>query len=186
MEIVTKEEFEQRFDEFMKRILDGQIFIYGTDTIYGIGCDATNSEAVAKIREIKSRHEGPFSVIAPSKGWIEANCGSSEELDKLPGPYTIIMKLRNKDCVADEVHPGRKTIGVRIPNHWFSAAIEEIGVPIITTSVNKKDEPFMTSIEDLDSEIEKHIDFMINEGTISGRPSTLIDLTQKEKKIIKR
>ena len=186
MEIVTKEEFEQRFDEFMKRILDGQIFIYGTDTIYGIGCDATNGKAVAKLRGIKGRHKGPFSIIAPSKGWIEANCGSSEELDKLPGPYTIIMKLRNKDSIADEVNPGRKTLGVRIPNHWFSAVAEEIGVPIVTTSVNKKDEPFMTSVEDIDEDIENHVDFMINEGQISGRPSTLIDLTKKKKKVTKR
>ena len=52
MEIVTKEEFEERFDEFMKRILDGQIFIYPTDTVYGIGCDATNGKAVQKIREL--------------------------------------------------------------------------------------------------------------------------------------
>jgi tRNA threonylcarbamoyl adenosine modification protein (Sua5/YciO/YrdC/YwlC family) len=186
MEIVTKEEFENRVEEFIKRILDGAIFIYPTDTIYGIGCDATNAKAVAKIRELKGRIQGPFSVIAPSKGWIEANCGGHEELANLPGQYTIIMRLRNKDCVADEVNPGRETLGVRIPNHWFSAVVEEIGVPIITTSVNKKDEPFMTSIEDLDADIKGHVDFMINEGPISGRPSTLIDLTQKEKKVTKR
>jgi tRNA threonylcarbamoyl adenosine modification protein (Sua5/YciO/YrdC/YwlC family) len=186
MDIVTKEEFEQRFDEFMKKILDGAVFIYGTDTIYGIGCDATNRQAIEKIREIKGRNKSPFSVIAPSKGWVVKNCGNTEELDKLPGPYTIIMKLRNKDCVADEVNPGRETIGVRIPNHWFSAIVEEIGVPIVTTSVNKKDEPFMTSAEDIDKNITGHVDFMIDEGVISGRPSALIDLTQKEKKVTKR
>jgi L-threonylcarbamoyladenylate synthase len=185
MEIVTKEEFLQRIEEFMKRIFDGAVFIYPTDTIYGLGCDGTNGNAVNRIRQMKGRLHGPFSVIAPSKGWITANCEAGE-LDRLPGPYTLILKIKNKDCVADEVHPGRETLGVRIPNHWISAAVEEIGTPIVTTSVNKKDEPFMTSLDDIDAEIRNQVDFIINEGTITGRPSTLIDLTQKEKKVIER
>ena len=76
---------------------DGGIILYPTDTIWGIGCDATNKEAVRKIRDIK-KSEQPFSVIAPGKKWIMDNCvvheHANEYLEKLPGPYTLIFKLK--------------------------------------------------------------------------------------------
>jgi tRNA threonylcarbamoyl adenosine modification protein (Sua5/YciO/YrdC/YwlC family) len=186
MEIVSKNEFEVNLHNFIKRIVEGQIFVYGTDTIYGIGCDATNSSAVERIRTIKSRQTNPFSVIAPSKEWIVENCQQTSELNKLPGPYTLIVKLKNKECIAEQVNSGKDTLGVRIPNHWFSAVVQEIGLPIVTTSVNKTGEPFMTAIEELDPALSHLIDFAIDEGKINGKPSTIIDVTQTKNKVIKR
>ena len=74
-----------------------KIYVYPTDTIYGIGCDATNDKLVLKIRSIKKRDEKPFSIIAPSKDWIKNNFEiiHPEYLDKLPGPYTLVMKPKN-------------------------------------------------------------------------------------------
>ena len=73
------------------------IFIYPTDTIYGIGCNAEESKLVEKIREIKNRDKKPFSIIAPSIKWILENCETTEkEISKyLPGPYTLILKKKN-------------------------------------------------------------------------------------------
>jgi len=189
MELIDKDEIESRKIELFEKIKAGAVFIYGTDTIYGIGCDATNNELVKKIREIKGRATNPFSVIAPSKKWILENCAAPElesELGKLPGPYTLILNLKNKGCVSKQVNPGNHTLGVRIPEHWISNFVSEFGKPIITTSVNRKDEPFLTSFEELDPEIQQKVDFMINEGKISGNPSTLINLTKEKKQIIRR
>lgn len=104
MEIVTKEEFLLERVKFFRLIRQGAVFIHPTDTIYGIGCDATNGQAVQRIRDIKQRAAMPFSVIAPSKKWIYDNCEVSLEgekwLDRLPCPYTLVFGLSNRRIVA--------------------------------------------------------------------------------------
>ena len=155
MEILTRREFLMRKKELAQRILDGAIFIYPTDTIYGIGCNALIEKSVAKIREIKNRPVAPFSVWVPSVKWITDNCEvtkkqEKEHLSLLPGPYTIIAELKNKDCLAKSVHPTNGSIGVRMPNHELGEFFSSLGIPIVTTSVNKSGESFMTQVEDLD------------------------------------
>ena len=95
----------------------GSIFIYPTDTIYGIGCDAENKKLVNKIRAIKHRDTKPLSIIAPSIDYILKNC----EVDKkivskfLPGPYTLILKKKDKNFLKHVSET--ESIGIRIPNH---------------------------------------------------------------------
>ncbi len=123
-------------------------------------------------------------MIAPGKKWIYENCvvheHAREFLDKLPGPYTLIFRLKNKVCIAPNVNFDLDTIGVRIPNHWFSEIVEKVGKPCITTSANKSGHDFMVSRETLDPDIEKEIDFMIYEREKQGQPSTLVDLSYEE------
>jgi len=188
MRIYTKAEYEQKKEKIIKQIQDGAIFIYPTDTIYGIGCDATNSKAVKKIREIKGNFQRPFSVMVPDKEWIVENCDIIMEedwLNKLPGPYTLIMNLNKMDCVSNDVHDG-DTLGVRIPAHWCTDLSKLSQLPIITTSANLSGGMFMTSFETLNDEVKKHIDFMIDIGEIIGKPSTIVNLTGEETKIIQR
>jgi L-threonylcarbamoyladenylate synthase len=179
MEIFTREHIESRKQEFASRIKQGQVFIYPTDTIYGIGCDATKKEAVKRIREIKKRPSTPFSIIAPSKEWIVENLSVEDEekdwIKRLPGPYTLILKKKT-DCVADNVSFS-ETLGVRIPDHWFRLFVAEIKVPIISTSANITQKKYMTSLEDLDEHVKDKLDFVIYEGKKEGNPSKIIDLT---------
>lgn len=187
MRVLSKEEFEKEKDIIRTSLIENSpVFIYPTDTIYGIGCNALNKEAVEKIREIKQRKDNPFSVIAPSKEWIDENFivnnNAREWIKRLPGPYTLILKIK-KQCVAENVSPGLDTLGIRIPDNWFSDFANEIDIPIVSTSVNKSKEDFMTSLEDLDAEIKSKVDFIINEGEKKGKPSKIIDLTDEEKVI---
>ena len=180
MDTITRAELNVKFDDLLMQIDDGAVFIHPTDTIYGIGCDATNKEAVRKIRDIKGSKQ-PFSIIVPGKKWIEENCilheHAKEYLEKLPGPYTLIFKLKNKDCIAPNVNFDFDTIGVRIPDHWFTETIGKIGNPCITTSANRSGGDFMTGEENLHPDVEKEIDFMIYEREKKGTPSTIIDLS---------
>ncbi|MBW3011406.1 Sua5/YciO/YrdC/YwlC family protein [Candidatus Woesearchaeota archaeon] len=164
MRVVNKDEFRLEKTEFFDAILDGAIFIHATDTIYGLGCDATNKEAVARLRKIKEKDKQPFPIIAPNKEWIIENMDVKEkDLEKLPGPFTIIADIKNKDCIADNVNPlGNNTLGIRIPDHWFSMVVSMLGVPIVTTSVNKGGGAYMKQIEDLSS----------------GSPSEIINLSK--------
>ncbi len=188
MQIFTKEDLLEHESMIIKEIISGKIFIYPTDTIYGIGCNAVDDKAVKKIRKIKQRKDQPFSIIAPSKKWIQETCEVHEKnlywLDKLPGPYTFVMKMKNKKAVSKYVNPDIETIGIRIPKHWFSKFIEDIGIPIVTTSVNKSGEQYMTSMDDLDPEIKRQIDYIFYEGERTGKPSTLV-IFDKDKSEVK-
>jgi len=184
MKIIKKEEALQNKEAVINWIKNGKIFVYPTDTIYGIGCDGTNDESVKKIREIKKSDQA-FSVIAPSQQWILDNCvvKDQEWLNKLPGPYTLILPLI-AEGVSAEVTAGKKTIGVRIPDHWFSEIVQEAGVPFVTTSANVHGQPFLTNIAELNKEVK--VDVIIDEGKKEGKPSTLVDLTGEEANIIER
>ena len=182
MEIFTKTELTLRFDEILTKIKQGAIFIYPTDTIYGIGCIATNTAAVQKIRAIKQRPDTPFSIWVPSIEWIKQHCmltpDNTNALTNLPGPFTLILKLKNNKSIAQNIHPNTTSIGIRLPNHWFHKIIEKLNTPLVTTSANKHNEPFMTSLENLDPSIEKQIDFLIYEGPKEARPSKIINLVE--------
>ena len=186
MRILNFDEFKLEKESLINAIIEGALFIHPTDTIYGIGCNAELSDSVKKIRQIKGRATSPFSVIAPSLEWIHKNCVVAKEgeewLSRLPGPYTLIFKLKN-NCVAKEVNPGLKTLGIRMPNHWIMKSVAEAEVPVVTTSVNRSNEDYMTSLEDLDPAIKKSIDFALYEGAKEGRPSKIIDLAETLKVI---
>jgi L-threonylcarbamoyladenylate synthase len=183
MYIYNKDEALLRKNEILSRINSGQVFIYPTDTIYGLGCSAKDSSAIKKIRQLKNRPSAPLSVWAPGKGWILENCQLTKKgerwLAKLPGNYTLLLPLRNSKAVAPEVNPGTKILGIRIPDHWMKDLVQ---IPIITTSANKSGEPFMTSLDNLDEDIKRGIDFIIYDGPINGRPSKVIDVEKDEVK----
>lgn len=181
MEILTKTEVQMRLDEIMSKIKSGALFIHPTDTIYGLGCNALDEKAVAKIRKIKERQDTPFSIWVPSLSWIEKNCvlnkEAKEALTKLPGAYTIILPLKEKKAVAKQVHPQTEAIGIRFPDHWFSLVVEKLAFPIVTTSANRFGQPFMTSLDNLDEEIKINVDFAVYEGEKKSHPSKIIDVT---------
>lgn len=178
MIILNKEQTLNRKEEIISAIKAGMIFIYPTDTIYGMGCDATNENAVQKLRDIKNREAKPFSVIAPNKDWIKANYNVRDEstLDKLPGPFTLIFNRGAGGEVAKNVFFDALP-GVRIPNNWFTDLVSASGIPFVTTSVNITGQKNMEALEDVPQEFLEKIDYVIYDGPIHGKQSTRIDLT---------
>ena len=187
---MTKDEVLLNKKRIVQGIKKGAVFIHPTDTIYGIGCSVLDQDAVKKVRDLKKRNFMPFSIFAPSKEWIFENCKVSEQaqewIEKLPGPYTLILALKNKDAVVPEVNNSLNTVGVRIPDHWFKEVVSELGIPIVTTSANIKGENFMTDIDNLDPSIKSGMEFIVYEDEKQGKPSTLVDLSKKEPKILHR
>lgn len=182
MEVLTRSEVQMRLHELLTRVREGEIFIHPTDTIYGIGCNAQSRAAVRRIRRLKERPDAPFSIWIPSKGWVLKHCDVPPEmqpwLEKLPGAYTFITKLKDTKAIAEGINPANRTVGVRLPDHWFAAFVERLGVPIVTTSVNRSGRRFMTSLEDIDTKIKNGVRFAVYEGEKHGRPSTVVDLTE--------
>jgi len=173
--------------EIIREIKNGAIFIYPCDTIYGLGCNALNGASVKRLREIKQRSEKPFSVIAQSKEWILRNFEARKNyVNRLPGPYTFIMRPKKQGLLSVEVTKGNDTVGVRIPDHPFIKVIQKAKVPFVTTSVNFAGQRPATDISKIPSEIINNVDYIIGDIVLDNAPSTLIDLTSEIPKIIKR
>jgi len=192
MIIVNFDEYNLNRKAILKDIPKA-VFIYPTDTIYGIGCNALDEKSVNKIRKLKDSSQ-PFSVIVPSKEWIYENCVVTEEAEewirKLPGPYTLLLRLKNKKAVAKNVHNydmnGDVILGVRMPNHWFLTISYSIKLPIVTTSANLTGQNFMTSLDDLDPNMHNKVDYIFYDGPKKGTPSTIVHLAGEKIKLVPR
>ena len=163
------------YGDIVDEILSGKIFVYPTDTIYGLGCNALNGCSVNKIKDMKRRdRDKPISVIAPSFEWIKDNCvvGNIDLEKYLPGPYTLILKKRDIDFLNECSNGGN--IGVRMPNHEFFRVIEKAGVPFVTTSVNLSGESPISNVCEISDDILEGVDIVIDVGEVKGKPSILV------------
>jgi L-threonylcarbamoyladenylate synthase len=170
-------------------VKNGSIVIYPTDTIYGIGCDVGNASSVREIQDAKKR-TNPFSIVAPSIKWIEQNLeiprGSKTLVRKsLPGPFTFIMRPKPGKKLPGTAVSGQGTVGVRIPDNYFTDVMRKEGILLVTTSVNVHGKEPARSIGDIPKSIAKIVDIAIDAGPISNPPSSIIDLTSKKPNVIR-
>lgn len=175
----------QRFiDEAVESMRDGGIIIYPTDTLYAIGCDATNSRAIEKVCRIKG--------VNPDKQTLSIVCADLSQASEyaridnkafkllhsnLPGPFTFILPATTR---LPRQFKGRKTVGVRIPDNDISTALAEtLGSPILSTSVSiDPDNPEdATEAHSLALTYNGKVDLAIDGGTGSVIPSAIIDIT---------
>jgi L-threonylcarbamoyladenylate synthase len=168
-------------DDIAKRIKSGEVFIYPTDTVYGVGCDAMNEEAVAKVFKLKERSgKKPLSVafhdVEELLNYVAVDSEQEAEIrGKLPGAYTFIVMNQR---IPKLVTAGFDTLGVRVPDYLpIREIIRKAETPIITTSANLSGERPALTIHDLPAEILENVDFVLDAGKCgSGNPSTIINL----------
>jgi len=167
---------------FLKK---GKLIVYPTDTIYGIGADSTSKTAVKKVFEIKQRPlSQPISVLVSDFDMLEEYAKLNEKQRKilkikLRGPYTFILKPKKKLPVS------KRNVGFRLPNHWCTFIAKEFGKPITTTSANIHNQPTPKDIEKIRGNFKDSVSLYIDEGILEGKPSKVIDLTQKSIKVIR-
>lgn len=170
-------------------IRNGSIIIYPTDTIYGIGCDVSNTKAVKEIRKAKKR-DIPFSIIVPSISWIDKHLiipsGSKALIKKsLPGAFTFILKIKNKKALPEMAISSSNTVGVRIPDNYFSKVMRKEKILLVTTSVNIHGKEPVREIKNVPKSITKIVDIAIDAGSLKNPPSSVIDLTSKKPNVIR-
>jgi len=186
-DVLDKPGVRRRVVESMRR---GDVIVYPTDTIYGIGCDAGNPASVGRIRRAKGRDAARhFSVIAPGKEWIWENARLSklnrDLADRLlPGPYTLIVRA-GRSAPRPVVSP-EGTLGVRLPRHPFTDVVSEAGVPFVTTSVNVSGDAPAASLSEVPASMEKSVDIAVDAGRIEGRASRIFDFTTDDIKAVRR
>lgn len=163
--------------EILEGILSGFVIIYPTDTVYGLGCNAEDAGAVARLRKMKGA-EHRFSVIAPSKNWIREKCiislAANACLGKLPGRYTLILAKKDPTYLS-AASPG-PSVGVRIPKHPLTRLMQRAGMPFVTTSANISGSEVMQTVGRLP--FSSGIDITIDGGKLGKKASTIIDCTK--------
>ncbi|MAH07086.1 hypothetical protein CMI38_02440 [Candidatus Pacearchaeota archaeon] len=162
--------------KIVEKIRKGKVFIYPTDTVYGLGCDASKVESVRKIKGMKGRDaDKPLSVIAPSVEWIVKNLVVDEGLDLskyLPGPYTVILKKKYKGFLSEV--SGGDSLGVRIPDCEFTSIVQKSDRAFVTTSVNLSGEDPARKVDEVPLDILEKVDEVIDVGELNGKVSKLI------------
>jgi len=169
---------------------NGGVIIYPTDTVYGIGCDIFNHEALQKVYDIK--HEAGtklFSFICPDLKDISKYAKVSDYAYKvmkklLPGPYTFVLPAAKE--VPKTLWTKRKTVGIRIPNNNIALTLtKELGNPIVSTSVTRRKGELLYDPEEIRAIFNPHVDLMLSIGALEGKPSSIIDLSEEEPEIIR-
>ena len=176
----------------IKKVVDvlkrGGLIIYPTDTVYGLGCDITNTKAlerVARIKDVKLE-KANFSFICHDlsnlSDYVKQIDTTTFKILKraLPGPYTFILP-----GAKSLPHPfkKRKTVGIRVPSNAIALEIvKQLGNPIISTSIHDEDEilEYTTDPELILEKWDNLVDLVINGGYGDNEASTVIDLSQEE------
>ncbi len=185
---------ERKIRQVADCLRKGGIIIYPTDTVYGIACNLYNNKAIARIAQFKSlkANQLDFSFICHDLSQISE---FTHQFDKtvyrlmnrhLPGPYTFILKASN--AVPKLFKAKKKTIGVRIPeNHIAQAIVQELGNPILSTSLKHEDEilEYLTDPELIYDKYKKLVDIVIDGGMGDNHASTVVDCTGYEPEIIR-
>lgn len=173
---------------------NGGLVIYPTDTVYGLGCDITNTRALEKIAKIKGvkLSKAKFSFVCESlsnlSDYVRQIDTSTFKLLKraLPGPYTFILPGSTK---LPTVFKKRKEVGIRVPDNAITLAlVEQLGRPIVSTSIYDEDTliEYTTDPELIYEKWSDLVDVVIDGGYGDNVPSTVIDVTGNEPILVRQ
>lgn len=172
---------------------DGGLVIYPTDTVYGLGCDITNSRALERIAKIKGikLEKANFSFICHDlsnlSDYVRQIDTSTFKILKrtLPGPYTFILPGNND---LPKEFRKKKTVGIRVPDNRIALEIVKLlGNPIVSTSIHDDDEvlEYSTDPELIFEKWQNKVDLVIDGGYGDNVGSTIIDLSGYEPVVIR-
>lgn len=169
-------------DEAAKILKAGGLILYPTDTVWGIGCDATNEEAVQRIYALKqSENKHAMLVLCPSADEIVRYVNRApgiafEVMEMATSPLTLI--LPGATGVAKNLIPDEGTLGVRVPDHEFcQRLLRKLGRPIVSTSANISGEKTPRTLPEITAEIVAGVDYVVNprfQGRPTGKSSSII------------
>lgn len=182
---------ERHLDMAVDALKKGAIIIYPTDTLYALGCDALNNNAIERICRIKSikSEKTNLSIICKDISQVAEYARFDNEHFKMmrnnfPGAFTFIFPALSK---LPKAFKGRKTVGVRIPdNRITELLVEKLGNPIMTASVDYDDEDYGCEPELIAQRYSDSADLIIDSGRGKLVPSTIVDCTGEYPEIIRQ
>jgi L-threonylcarbamoyladenylate synthase len=178
MEIITSKQLE----EAIAVLKQGGVVVFPTETAYGLAADATNSDAVQRIYEIKERmSEKSLPIIAVDREMVERFVGIPSGFHRLahrywPGPLTLILPVLSDQLASGVVTNGE--VAVRVSSHPIAQALSKgLGQPIVSTSANKSGDPVCYSVHAVKEQLDSLPDYYLDAGElIPEPPSTIVTL----------
>lgn len=179
--------------QVVELVLAGGVIAYPTDSCFALGCRLGNREGIDRIKEIRrldDRHH--FTLVCKEFAQLGQFVHVSNAVFRLikastPGSYTFILPA-TKDVPRMLMHPKKRTVGVRIPDHAVAhALLDELGEPLVSSTLllPGQDEP-MTHGRDIKEQLDNVVDAVIDSGGCGIEPTTVIDLSGSEPEIVRR
>ncbi|MDR3290915.1 MAG: threonylcarbamoyl-AMP synthase [Methanobrevibacter sp.] len=177
-------------DHAIHILSEGGIIIYPTDTVYGLGVNIFNNDAVKKLYKLKKRDENKavsvcFSSIKSALMLVEGNKANINILNKnLPGPFTFVM-YKKRDLGFKFFDRNSHKIGIRIPKNEIAIELSKI-FPITATSANESSMETLSTPKEIVKQLDHDVDLAIDVGPLkSDKFSTVVDLTKSEPIILR-
>lgn len=185
---------EREIDKVVKVLKNGGIIIYPTDTVYGLGCDITNTKAMEKVAQLKGLKlaKADFSFICSDLSNLsdyvrQIDTPTYKILKKaFPGPFTFVLPANNN---LPKAFKGKKTVGIRIPdNKIITELVKKLGNPIVSTSIYDEDDliEYTTDPELIYEKWGNLVDIVIDGGYGGNIPSTVVDLSDNQFTVLRQ
>ena len=180
---------EKYIEMAVNSLKNGDVIVYPTDTLYGFGVDATNSDAIQKLNRLKGRSQ-PLSIVLQQvsdiSNYAMVTPEIETELEKLfPGEYTVLLQSI-KSNLSPMVFNSSPLVGIRIPSHFFPLQLVKVfGKPVITTSINRHGTTPLNDVTQVEIDFPNVEIFEDNDHTPS-QGSTIIDMSQNPFKIVRQ
>lgn len=179
--------------QVVDRIRADGLIVYPTDSCFALGCRMGNKEGIDRIREIRRLDSGHhFTLVCKDFAQLGQFVQVSNALFRsikaaTPGSYTFILPA-TKEVPRRLLHPRKKTVGVRIPDHTVAQALlTELGEPLLSSTLLLPDETEpMTQGWEIKERLDHVVDAVIDSGECGAVPTTVIDFSQGESEILRR
>ena len=179
---------QQYIDLAHNAIEKGEVIVYPTDTLYGFGVDATNTDAIQRLNRLKGRVQ-PLSIVLESieqmHEYAEIHSSIQTEMNQLfPGQYTALLPAK-KNNLSLLVQNGSPKIGIRIPEHFFPIKlIQLLKKPIITTSINRHGTEPLNDVTQVEIDFP-NVDIFEDSNHSKSKGSTIIDYSMSPPEVIR-
>ena len=179
----------------LRRVVDllerDEIIIYPTDSVYAFGCSLRSAKAIERLRRIKGKGNGEFTVVFENIAQVAEYCRVDNAVFKilkrnLPGPFTFVLAASAR--IPDKALERRRTIGIRIPaNAVARSVVGALGCPMVTASVKDDDEvvEYTTDPELIHERYGSDVALVIDGGIGDNVPTTVVNLTGDEPEILR-
>ena len=185
---------ESAIDEVVKTLKNGGLIIYPSDTVYALGCNIFDIRAMEKLAQIKKTKldKAQLSIICNDLSHLSEFTKPIDSAtfrflkNRVPGPFTFILEANKNLPLA---YKGKKTVGIRVPDHPIPKLIvEKLGHPIASTSIKDDDEviEYSTDPELIAEKYDHLVDIVIDSGYGDNVASTIVDLTSGEPEVLRQ
>ena len=179
---------DQYIDLAHNALENGEVIVYPTDTLYGFGVDATNSDAIHRLNRLKGRIQ-PLSIILESVEHMHDFAEFQDEIktevnNLFPGAYTVLLPAESNE-LSPFVQNGSPNIGIRIPDHFFPVKlVKMLEKPIITTSINRHGNDPLNDVTQVEIDFP-NVDIFEDSSHTPSKGSTIVDFSTSPPKVIR-